>query len=247
MQRDLYQKLLEWKEKPDRKPLVVKGARQVGKTYLIKDFGNHEFDNIVVLNADKDLRVREIFERGFRIDRIISDMEVLSRQTIVPGRTLIFIDEVGDAPKALAALKYFCEDAPQYHIVVAGSLLGLAIHKGVSFPVGKVDELTLYPLSFAEFVRARLGERSYVRLIMDPLADLATVKTIRLYVTFKNKFFQTMRWIFRNMQILRSWEEFIRYGIPFRSSLQRATKSSSTLIYRKGLAQRISNSRSNGW
>ena len=173
MQRDLYQKLLEWKEKPDRKPLVVKGARQVGKTYLIKDFGNHEFDNIVVLNADKDLRVREIFERGFRIDRIISDMEVLSGQTIVPGRTLIFIDEVGDAPKALAALKYFCEDAPQYHIVVAGSLLGLAIHKGVSFPVGKVDELTLYPLSFAEFVRARLGESSYVRLIMDPLADLA--------------------------------------------------------------------------
>ena len=178
MQRDLYQKLLEWKEKPDRKPLVVKGARQVGKTYLIKDFGNHEFDNIVVLNADKDLRVREIFERGFRIDRIISDMEVLSRQTIVPGRTLIFIDEVGDAPKALAALKYFCEDAPQYHIVVAGSLLGLAIHKGVSFPVGKVDELTLYPLSFAEFVRARLGERSYVRLIMDPLADLASLRSV---------------------------------------------------------------------
>lgn len=178
MKRDLYQKLLLWKENPDRKPLVIKGARQVGKTWLVKEFGNQEFEGFVVLNADKDPRVREIFEHGFRVERMISDMEVISGQTIVPGKTLIFIDEVGDAPKALAALKYFCEDAPQFHVIVAGSLLGLAIHKGVSFPVGKVDELTLYPLSFAEFVRARLGEKSYQRLTSDPLEELSSLHSV---------------------------------------------------------------------
>ena len=178
MKRDLYQKLLLWKDAPDRKPLVVKGARQVGKTYLIKEFGEHEFESFVVLNADKDPRVREVFERGFRIERLLSDMEVLSGQTIVPGKTLIFIDEVGDVPKALAALKYFCEDAPQIPIIVAGSLLGLAIHQGVSFPVGKVDELTLYPLSFAEFVRARLGDSSYRRLTEDPLDELSGLRSV---------------------------------------------------------------------
>ncbi len=178
MKRDLYQKLLLWKDNPDRKPLVVKGARQVGKTYLIQEFGKHEFEQFFILNADKDPRVRELFERGFRVDRILSDIEVLCGETIVPGKTLIFIDEVGDAPKALAALKYFCEDAPQIHIIVAGSLLGLAIHKGVSFPVGKVDELTLYPLSFAEFVRAKLGESSYIRLLKDPIEDLSSLRSV---------------------------------------------------------------------
>ena len=178
MKRDLYQKLLLWKDNPDRKPLVVKGARQVGKTYLIQEFGKHEFEHFFILNADKDPRVRELFERGFRVDRILSDIEVLCGETIVPGKTLIFIDEVGDAPKALAALKYFCEDAPQIHIIVAGSLLGLAIHKGVSFPVGKVDELTLYPLSFAEFVRAKLGDSSYIRLMKDPIEDLSSLRSV---------------------------------------------------------------------
>ena len=178
MKRDLYQKLLLWKDNPDRKPLVVKGARQVGKTYLIREFGNHEFEHFIILNADKDPRVREVFERGYRVDRILSDIEVLSGQTVVPGKTLIFIDEVGDAPKTIAALKYFCEDAPQVHMIVAGSLLGLAIHKGVSFPVGKVDELILYPLSFAEFVRARLGEGSYIRLMKDPIENLSGVRSV---------------------------------------------------------------------
>ena len=178
MKRDLYQKLLLWKDNPDRKPLVVKGARQVGKTYLIQEFGKHEFEHFFILNADKDPRVRELFERGFRVDGILSVIEVLCGETIVPGKTLIFIDEVGDAPKALAALKYFFEDAPQIHIIVAGSLLGLAIHKGVSFPVGKVDELTLYPLSFAEFVRAKLGDSSYIRLMKDPIEDLSSLRSV---------------------------------------------------------------------
>ena len=178
LKRKAIQALISWKASEDRKPMVLKGARQVGKTYLIQEFGKHKFEHFFILNADKDPRVRELFERGFRVDRILSDIEVLCGETIVPGKTLIFIDEVGDAPKALAALKYFCEDAPQIHIIVAGSLLGLAIHKGVSFPVGKVDELTLYPLSFAEFVRAKLGESSYIRLMKDPIEDLSSLRSV---------------------------------------------------------------------
>ena len=177
MKRDLYQKLIAWKDNPVRKPLVIKGARQVGKTFLITEFGRREFESFVILNADKDRRVREIFSHGYETKRMIMDIETLSGQSVTPGKTLVFIDEVGDAPEALAALKYFCEDAPQYHIVVAGSLLGLAIHKGVSFPVGKVDELSLYPLSFPEFVRARLGESAWQRLREDPPENLVSLRS----------------------------------------------------------------------
>ena len=178
MKRDLYEKLLEWKKSTHRKPLVIKGARQVGKTYLINEFGKNEYRSFVVLNCDKDPRVAGIFNHGFDVKRMISDIEILSGQEIVPDETLVFIDEIGDAPKAISALKYFCEDAPQYHIIVAGSLLGLAIHKGVSFPVGKVDELTLYPLSFAEFVRAKLGETAYERIISDSLDSFSSIREV---------------------------------------------------------------------
>ncbi len=178
MKRDLYRKLVAWKDDPYRKPLVLKGARQVGKTWLLREFGRREFDNCIILNCDKDERVRELFDHGFRTERILSDIQILSGQTVVPGRTLIFIDEIGDAPKALASLKYFCEDAPEYHIAVAGSLLGLAIHQGVSFPVGKVDEMTLYPMSFAEFIREKQGEELYRRLTESDLTDLSSLSLL---------------------------------------------------------------------
>lgn len=178
MQRNLYRQLLLWKESPYRKPLVLHGARQVGKTYLMNAFGKNEYKNCVVLNCDKDDRIAEIFEHGFRTDRIIADMEVISGQRILPGETFIFIDEVGSVPKALASLKYFCEDAPQYHIAAAGSLLGLAIHQGVSYPVGKVDEFTLYPLSFDEFIREKLGETAHIRLTRDPLDSLSSLRPV---------------------------------------------------------------------
>ena len=178
MERDLYQKLLKWKNDPSRKPLVLQGARQVGKTYLIKEFGRNEFENMVVLNCDKDPRVAEIFEYGLRVEKIISDIEILTGQKVIAGSTLLFIDEIGEAPKALAALKYFCEDAPQYHVIAAGSLLGLAIHQGVSYPVGKTDELYLYPLSFPEFVRAKLGNPMYERLTSGSLEDLSSLKSL---------------------------------------------------------------------
>lgn len=178
MVRDLYQNLIKWKNNRYRKPLILKGARQVGKTYLITEFAKNEFDNYIILNCDKDIRIREIFENGYRTERIISDIELLSGKKITAGKTLIFIDEVGDAPKAIASLKYFCEDAPEYHIIVAGSLLGLAIHKDVSFPVGKVDEMTLYPLSFYEFVRAHLGEAAYERLKNGRLDEFSSVREV---------------------------------------------------------------------
>ena len=178
MKRDLYSKLLEWKDSPYRKPLVLKGARQVGKTYLVTEFGKSEFESLIILNCDKDKRISEIFEQDLRTERIISGIELLTGQKVIPGKTLIFIDEVGEAPEALASLKYFCEDAPQYHIIAAGSLLGLAIHQGVSFPVGKVDEMTLYPFSFAEFVRERLGENGYEFLQNMPLGELSMMKTL---------------------------------------------------------------------
>jgi len=178
MQRDLYQQLLRWKDNPSRKPLVLQGARQVGKTYLVKAFGQNEFDRMIVLNCDKDPRVGQIFQADFRVDRIISDIEILTGQKVIAGKTLLFIDEVGEAPRALAALKYFQEDALQYHVIVAGSLLGLAIHQGVSYPVGKTDEMYLYPLTFPEFIRAKQGEAIYLRLTQGALEDLSGLSSL---------------------------------------------------------------------
>ena len=178
MKRDLYDQLLRWKDSPSRKPLVLQGARQVGKTYLIQEFGRNEFEQMIVLNCDKDPRIRQIFEPDFRIKRILSDIEILSEKKIDAENTLIFIDEVGEAPRALASLKYFQEDAPEYHVIVAGSLLGLAIHQGISYPVGKTDELYLYPLSFPEFVRAKQGNTLYERLTAGPLEDLDSLSAM---------------------------------------------------------------------
>ena len=173
MKREIYDRLLKWKNDPGRKPLIIYGARQVGKTYVVREFGNKEFEDMIVLNCDKDERIAGIFESGFRTERILSDLEIITGRKIVPGKTLIFLDEIQEVPRAISALKYFCEDAPQYHIVAAGSLLGLAIHEGASFPVGKVDEMTLYPLSFPEFIMERLGEDAYKRLKSSPLEELA--------------------------------------------------------------------------
>jgi predicted AAA+ superfamily ATPase len=189
MQREIYSKLKEWKNSPYRKPLVMSGARQVGKSYIIKEFGKHEYSSLIVLNCDKDERIADIFDHGFRSERIISDIEIITGEKVIPDETLIFIDEVQEVPKALASLKYFCEDAPQYHIIVAGSLLGLAIHQGVSYPVGKVDEMTLYPLSFPEFVLARLGEQAYVKLTDEKPDDFDSLSSV--YVTALREYYFT--------------------------------------------------------
>lgn len=146
--------LLQWKEKINRKPLIIMGARQVGKTWLMKEFGRTHYDKTAYISFYNNKRMDDVFQSDFDINRIIMNLNIESGVTITPGDTLIILDEIQDSPKVLESLKYFCEEAPQYHVVAAGSLLGVAIHEGVSYPVGKVDLLDLYPLNFREFLYA---------------------------------------------------------------------------------------------
>ena len=159
MYRIAIEKLYKWKEKKDRKPLLIEGARQVGKTWLMKEFGKKAYEDTVYINFDSNSRMTELFDSDLDTDRLIMGIELYAGKKIRPDHTLLIFDEVQEVPRALSSLKYFYENAPQYHIVCAGSLLGIALHGGTSFPVGKVDFLSLYPLSFREFLMAVLGER----------------------------------------------------------------------------------------
>ena len=153
MKRLIYNKLLEWKNSKDRKPLIINGARQVGKTWILKEFGANEYSNVAYINCDEVEEMKTIFS-DFNTERLIRSISILSGETIKPGETLIILDEIQVVTSGLTSLKYFCEKAPEYHIAVAGSLLGIGMHEGTGFPVGKVDELNLYPLSFKEFLLA---------------------------------------------------------------------------------------------
>lgn len=155
MKRKIYDYLLQWKEKADRKPLIVNGARQVGKTYILQEFGQQEYDNYVIVNLETDKALVEKFEESITPRSLIQYLESAHSQRIIPGKTLIIIDEIQASERALTSLKYFCEQAPEFHVVAAGSLLGVAINrKQFSFPVGKVDEITLFPMDFEEFLWA---------------------------------------------------------------------------------------------
>lgn len=152
MQRELMLNLRKWKDSSTRKPLIIEGARQVGKTYLLRKFGAHYYDSVVYVNFDRiDPDIQELFAGSIQSGRIIDFLSVKYATAIKPETTLIIFDEVQEVPRALASLKYFAEDAPEYHIVAAGSLLGVTLHPGTSFPVGKVDFLRLEPISFREF------------------------------------------------------------------------------------------------
>ncbi|MFN0014699.1 MAG: ATP-binding protein [Saprospiraceae bacterium] len=154
MQRTLYPALLHWKNAPARKPLILQGARQVGKTWLMKEFGKNEFEQVAYVNFESSARLQAIFSTDFDIRRILSILEIEVNQKILPDKTLIIFDEIQEAEKGLTALKYFQELAPEYCIIAAGSLLGVSLQKNTSFPVGKVDFLRMYPLSFPEFLEA---------------------------------------------------------------------------------------------
>ena len=154
MYREKVEELKKWKESPNRKPLIIRGARQVGKTWLMKEFGKKNYEKCAYINFDDNVRMNKLFDEDFNIDRIIQGLKIESGVNIEPDNTLIILDEIQETPKALKALKYFCENAREYHIISAGSLLGVAIHEGTSFPVGKVDFLDLKPLSFFEFLDA---------------------------------------------------------------------------------------------
>lgn len=166
MYRAAIEQLKAWKERKNHKPLIIKGARQVGKTWLMKKFGSLMYEQTVYINFDNNQTVKGLFDGGFNTERIIMGLEIYAGYKIEADKTLIIFDEIQEAPKALASLKYFNENAPQYDIVCAGSLLGVALHGGTSFPVGKVEFLDLYPLSFTEFLLA-MGKDRYAKLIAE--------------------------------------------------------------------------------
>ena len=164
MYRIAIEKLLKWKQSKRRKPLIIEGARQVGKTWLMKEFGRQAYKDTVYINFDSNSRMAELFAPDLDTERLIMGLELYAGRKIDPEKSLLIFDEVQEVPRALTALKYFYENAPQYNIVCAGSLLGIALHQGTSFPVGKVDFLKLYPLSFNEFLRA-IGEERFAELL----------------------------------------------------------------------------------
>lgn len=165
MDRSLMTNLIAWKDSPRRKPLILNGARQVGKTWLLKEFGTQQFENVAYVNFDNNERISEQFDRGYDIDRLLLALQAEARQPITPGKTLVVLDEIQECPKAITSLKYFCENVPELAIAAAGSLLGLAVHSGTGFPVGKVNMLDLHPMSFGEFLGAK-GER-YLHEVVD--------------------------------------------------------------------------------
>ncbi|MBR5727432.1 MAG: ATP-binding protein [Muribaculaceae bacterium] len=154
MKRILYNSLLHWKVDPDRKPLILEGARQVGKTWLLTEFGKNEFDNLVYVNCHDDPTAQKLFSQDLKVERILRDVEAITGEHVTMGTTLLFFDEIQEAPHGLSALKYFCEQARDLHVVVAGSLLGVTHRQGESYPVGKVDIMRLHPMTFTEFLWA---------------------------------------------------------------------------------------------
>ncbi len=184
MRRFALEKLKKWKDSESRKPLIIRGARQVGKTWLMKEFGRVCFENVAYVNFDSNVRMKGVFEGQIDIERIILAIEIETGVTIERENTLLIFDEIQEVPRALSSLKYFYENAPEYAIVAAGSLLGVAMHKKTSFPVGKVDFMDLYPLNFQEFLCA-LGEERYVDILQGKDTDMVN--------TFKDKYIDRLR------------------------------------------------------
>ena len=184
MERIAMKELVSWKNRPVRKPLVIRGARQVGKTWLMKEFGKNEYSQTVYVNFESSKLLKTLFVDNFDINRIITALQIETGIQVKPENTLIILDEIQEAEGAITSLKYFCENAPQYHIIAAGSLLGVAMHKHTSFPVGKVEFLDLYPLNYAEFLLA---------LDQQPLLNLLKSRDWTLIKSFKEKYIQILR------------------------------------------------------
>lgn len=173
MYRTAMEELLKWKEKKQKKPLIIRGARQVGKTWLMKEFGKNYFENSVYISFDNNKSMKDLFSSDLNVERIVIGLELYSGNKINPLNTLLIFDEIQEVPQALTSLKYFNENAPEFQIVCAGSLLGVALHQGTSFPVGKVEFLDLYPLSFTEFIIAT-GNKQFVELLQNEDFEMAT-------------------------------------------------------------------------
>jgi predicted AAA+ superfamily ATPase len=184
MKRYIIDRLIDWKSTKRRKPLIIRGARQVGKTWLMKELGSKHFENTAYINFDNNERMKILFDGDYDIPRLIDGLQVETGEKINPQTTLIIFDEVQEVPKALSSLKYFYENSPEYAIIAGGSLLGVALHEGTSFPVGKVDFCNLYPLNFCEFLEA-IGEEN--------LVDLLNKKDWKLITAFKTKYIDLLR------------------------------------------------------
>lgn len=182
MRRKIYSRLLEWKNSKDRRPLMLLGARQVGKTWIMRHFGEQEYSKVVYVNCDDEPRMKQIFDLDYDIERILTTLQAITGQKATPGDTLIVLDEIQEVPRGLHSLKYFCEKAPEFHVMVAGSLLGVTLGGGESFPVGKVDMLYMYPMDYEEFLEAT-GHGEWVGLLRShdwPLVDALLPKLVEL-------------------------------------------------------------------
>lgn len=187
MYRTAIEDLYKWKEKRNKKPLIIRGARQVGKTWLMKEFGKLAFDKTVYISLDNNRRMKDLFSSDLDVGRIVTGLELYSGQKIDPINTLLIFDEIQEVPQALTSLKYFNENAPEYQIVCAGSLLGVALHQGTSFPVGKVEFLDLYPLNFPEFLMA-MGNDQYAELLRNGDFNMVT--------TFKQTYIDMLKYYY---------------------------------------------------
>ena len=180
MKRNIYDKLVSWRQHTDRKPLILLGARQVGKTYILKKFGETEYERLIYINCHRNSFAESLFANGFDIPKILNRISLFYDADIIPGHTLLFFDEIQEIPQGIPALKYFCEDTPEQHVVVAGSLLGITLRHGESYPVGKVNTLRMYPMTFSEFLDA--SGRTRLRKAIDSL-DFDTLRVFHEELT----------------------------------------------------------------
>ena len=233
MYRNIIKQLEEWKNKKHRKPLILAGARQVGKTYILKEFGKSSFSNVAYINCDDNELAKDLFLQDYDMQRIILAIGVITRQSIIPGKTLIILDEIQELKRGLSALKYFCENAPQYHVAVAGSLLGITMHQGESFPVGKVDILHIYPMTFDEFLLAK-GYSQMVDVLRSK--DWQTIKLLRSqYIKFLREYY-----------FVGGMPEAVNCFIETNDALQVREKQNNILFtYQKDISKHVPTSEAN--
>ena len=233
MYRNIIKQLEEWKNKKHRKPLILAGARQVGKTYILKEFGKSSFSNVAYINCDDNELAKDLFLQDYDMQRIILAIGVITRQSIIPGKTLIILDEIQELKRGLSALKYFCENAPQYHVAVAGSLLGITMHQGESFPVGKVDILHIYPMTFDEFLLAK-GYSQMVDVLRSK--DWQTIKLLRSqYIKYLREYY-----------FVGGMPEAVNCFIETNDALQVREKQNNILFtYQKDISKHVPTSEAN--
>lgn len=189
MEREIMKDLVKWKGRSDRKPLILLGARQVGKTYILKEFGKRYYEQMAYINCDDNEMVKELFLPDYDVGRILLAIGSITGVSIQPGKTLIILDEIQELKRGLNALKYFCENAPEYHVAVAGSLLGITLHQGESFPVGKVNTLNIRPMTYEEFLLAK-GKSQMCEMLRKREWDVIA-STRSLYIQLLREYYFT--------------------------------------------------------